>query len=68
MPLWLEQVCQYRAKLISRKAENLFFKGTGGTLAGCATYLRESDPAIKIVLADPQGSGLFNKVNIISSL
>ena len=36
--------------------------GTGGTLAGCSRYLKELMPDLKIVLADPQGSGLFNKV------
>ncbi|KAK8927498.1 hypothetical protein H634G_05239 [Metarhizium anisopliae BRIP 53293] len=38
--------------------------GTGGTIAGVARYLRlgAKASAVKIVLADPQGSGLFNKV------
>ena len=55
--------------------------GTGGTLSGCAAYLKrvscdpeESKQAggfitrpgsaqeVKVVLADPQGSGLYNKV------
>ncbi|KAF4969651.1 hypothetical protein FZEAL_10189 [Fusarium zealandicum] len=38
--------------------------GTGGTVSGVAKYLREEQKAanVKIVLADPQGSGLFNKV------
>ncbi|KAI9744562.1 MAG: Cysteine synthase 2 [Claussenomyces sp. TS43310] len=38
--------------------------GTGGTISGVASYLKE-DIALKdirIVLADPQGSGLYNKV------
>ena len=34
--------------------------GTGGTLAGTARFLKEHDPRIRIVLADPQGSALFN--------
>ncbi len=34
--------------------------GTGGTLAGVARYLKEKDPDIRIVLADPQGSGLYH--------
>ncbi len=34
--------------------------GTGGTLAGTARYLKERDPKVRIVLADPQGSALFN--------
>ncbi len=34
--------------------------GTGGTLAGVGIALKERNPAIKIVLADPMGSALFN--------
>jgi len=33
--------------------------GTGGTLAGVAMALKAHDPAIRVVLADPHGSGLF---------
>ena len=33
--------------------------GTGGTLAGVARYLKERDPKVRIVLADPQGSALY---------
>ena len=29
---------------------------TGGTLSGVAKRLKENDPGIKIVLADPEGS------------
>ncbi|PSR87413.1 pyridoxal-phosphate dependent enzyme [Coniella lustricola] len=39
--------------------------GTGGTISGVATYLKEHakmGDAVQVVLADPQGSGLFNKV------
>ncbi|KAJ4345683.1 Cysteine synthase 2 [Didymosphaeria variabile] len=36
--------------------------GTGGTISGVALFLKSKLPDIKIVLADPQGSGLFNKV------
>ena len=36
--------------------------GTGGTLAGAARYLKERDPHVKIVLADPTGSALYNWV------
>lgn len=36
--------------------------GTGGTLAGVSRYLKERRPAIKIVLADPHGSGLYSYV------
>ncbi|HEX2022111.1 MAG TPA: cysteine synthase family protein [Candidatus Thermoplasmatota archaeon] len=30
--------------------------GTGGTIAGVARYLKEKDPAVRVVLADPPGS------------
>ncbi len=36
--------------------------GTGGTLAGVAMYLKEKNPAIKTVLADPMGSALYSYV------
>ncbi len=36
--------------------------GTGGTISGVAMYLKPRLPKLKVVLADPQGSGLFNKV------
>jgi cysteine synthase A len=31
--------------------------GTGGTIAGVSSYLKEKIPDIKIILADPEGSG-----------
>ena len=34
--------------------------GTGGTLAGVAMALRERNPRVKIVLADPPGAALYN--------
>jgi len=36
--------------------------GTGGTLAGCGRYLKERNPNVQIVLADPPGSALYNWV------
>ncbi|AVH71646.1 cysteine synthase A [Nostoc sp. 'Lobaria pulmonaria (5183) cyanobiont'] len=36
--------------------------GTGGTYAGVASYLKEQNPAIKCVVADPLGSGLYSYV------
>lgn len=36
--------------------------GTGGTISGVGMYLKERDEGVKVVLADPQGSGLYNKV------
>lgn len=37
--------------------------GTGGTISGVAMYLKSKLKFIRIVLADPQGSGLFNKIH-----
>ncbi|XP_013401371.1 cysteine synthase 1 [Lingula anatina] len=37
-----------------------FGTGTGGTLAGVGTYLKEKNKDIQVVLADPQGSVLYN--------
>ncbi len=36
--------------------------GTGGTLAGVSRYLKEQSQAVRIVLADPHGSALYNWV------
>ncbi|KAJ2501204.1 Cysteine synthase 2 [Coemansia sp. RSA 1972] len=37
--------------------------GTGGTIAGVTHYLKQQVPGLMSFLADPQGSGLANKVN-----
>jgi cysteine synthase A len=34
--------------------------GTGGTIGGTSRYLKEQDARIKVVLADPYGSGLYS--------
>ncbi|OJD13623.1 hypothetical protein AJ78_05945 [Emergomyces pasteurianus Ep9510] len=36
--------------------------GTGGTISGVALFLKPRLPKMSVVLADPQGSGLFNRV------
>ncbi|TIB07767.1 hypothetical protein E3P89_03725 [Wallemia ichthyophaga] len=36
--------------------------GTGGTISGCATYFKQRNSNIKTILADPEGSGLYNRV------
>ncbi|KAL8703646.1 MAG: hypothetical protein Q9201_003184 [Fulgogasparrea decipioides] len=36
--------------------------GTGGTIAGVARFLKPRLPSLRIVLADPEGSGLFNRI------
>jgi cysteine synthase A len=37
--------------------------GTGGTIAGVSKFLHEKNPNTRIILADPQGSGLANRIN-----
>ncbi|KAF5211535.1 hypothetical protein E0198_002850 [Clavispora lusitaniae] len=37
--------------------------GTGGTISGVSRFLKEQDKSIRVVLADPQGSGLANRIN-----
>jgi hypothetical protein len=39
-----------------------YLKGTGGTISGVGTYLKRQYEGVRVVLADPSGSGLFNKV------
>jgi len=36
--------------------------GTGGTISGVALFLKPRIPNLRVVLADPQGSGLYNRV------
>jgi len=36
--------------------------GTGGTYAGVALYLKEKNPQIKCIVADPLGSGLYSYI------
>jgi cysteine synthase A len=36
--------------------------GTGGTFAGVSMYLKEKNPNIKCIVADPLGSGLYSYV------
>lgn len=38
--------------------------GTGGTIAGVSKVLKQHNSAIQVVLADPQGSSLYNKVRV----
>ena len=37
--------------------------GTGGTIAGTGRYMKSMNEDVRVVLADPEGSGLYNKVN-----
>ncbi len=36
--------------------------GTGGTFAGVSLFLKEKNPAIQCIVADPMGSGLYSYV------
>lgn len=36
--------------------------GTGGTIAGTGSFLKYMKKKVLVVLADPEGSGLYNKV------
>ena len=36
--------------------------GTGGTYAGVALFLKEKNPEVKCIVADPMGSGLYSYV------
>ncbi|KAG7089444.1 hypothetical protein E1B28_011129 [Marasmius oreades] len=36
--------------------------GTGGTIAGIGRFVKSKNEAVQVVLADPEGSGLYNKV------
>jgi cysteine synthase A len=38
--------------------------GTGGTFAGVALFLKEKNPQIQTVVADPMGSGLYSYVKM----
>ncbi|MGV3621178.1 MAG: cysteine synthase A [Archangium sp.] len=36
--------------------------GTAGTLSGVSRYLKERNPKLEVILADPAGSGLYSQV------
>ena len=61
MPLSLGQVSSswFPCKFISVLNQSI---GTGGTVAGVGQYLKSKNEDILIAIADPQGSGLYNKV------
>ena len=37
--------------------------GTGGTISGVGQFLKSVNEDVRVVLADPEGSGLYNKVS-----
>ncbi|KAG5342582.1 hypothetical protein C0989_012085 [Termitomyces sp. Mn162] len=43
------------------------FSGTGGTLAGIGQYIKSLNKNVVVALADPEGSGLYNKVRTFAS-
>ena len=42
--------------------------GTGGTVAGVGQYLKSKNEEIVVAIADPEGSGLYNKVGARSCI
>lgn len=52
--------CRYRSPHAS--FQRGLTKGTGGTISGVAEYLLQRIPELLVVLADPQGSGLYNSI------
>ena len=52
----------FRARVSSNLTPFLRCLGTGGTISGVADYLLPRLPNCLIVLADPQGSGLYNSI------
>ncbi|PRT53878.1 Cysteine synthase 2 [Wickerhamiella sorbophila] len=36
--------------------------GTGGTVAGVSRFLKENLPHVQVVVADPPGSGIYNRI------
>lgn len=36
--------------------------GTGGTISGTGSYLKSMNQDVLVVLSDPEGSGMYNKV------
>ena len=40
----------------------MFASGTGGTIAGVSSFLKEKNKDIKIYLSDPAGSSLYNYI------
>lgn len=47
---------------LSRADSDWSVVGTGGTITGISEYLLTRVPELLVVLADPQGSGLYNSI------
>ncbi len=57
--LWQQMQQQHQQQSIDAFVMS---SGTGGTLAGVGKYLKEQNPACRVVLVDPPGSSLYHKV------
>ena len=45
-----------------KSLKSVLTPGTGGTITGISSYLLPRLPNLLVVLADPQGSGLYNSI------
>ena len=61
----LVQVCPPLSPLCPLSDAKLS-EGTGGTIAGTGHFLKSMADDILVVLADPEGSGLYNKVRQVA--
>jgi cysteine synthase len=58
-----EILAQLAAAGFDRPGAFVCSSGTGGTITGVGRRMKEKDPAIQVVLADPQGSSIASWVN-----
>lgn len=61
MRSFLVQVCTSILSMLIYDL-NITNVGTGGTIAGTGRYMKSMNEDVRVVLADPEGSGLYNKV------
>lgn len=45
------------------KLKSMMLSGTGGTIGGVGGLLKSMNDAVVVALADPEGSGLYNKAS-----
>jgi len=58
-----EVLAQIAAAGFAQPSAFVCSSGTGGTITGVGRRMKEKDPAIQVVLADPQGSSIASWVN-----
>jgi len=58
-----ENLANFRAHLQTGQEGFVCGAGTGGTIAGVSTYLKQQQPDVQVYLIDPPGSSLYNKVS-----